>query len=66
MCLLNYAINYYVENVFSALKKYTISAFSSKATQLTRSIRKDAEYENMKITQVSQGGAEIWFDILTC
>ena len=45
MCLLNYAINYYVENVFSALKKYTISAFSSKATQLIRSIRKDAEYE---------------------
>ena len=65
MCLLNYAINYYVENVFSALKKYTISAFSSKATQLTLSIRKDAEYEQ-KITQVSQGGAEIWFDILTC
>ena len=41
------------------------SVFSSKATQLTLSIRKDAEYEQ-KITQVSQGGAEIWFDILTC
>jgi len=65
MCLSNYAINYYVENVFSALKKYAMSAFSSKATQLTRSIRKDAEYEQ-KITQVSEGGAEIWFDILTC
>ena len=65
MCLLNYVINYYVENVFSAVKKYTISALSSKATQLTRSIRKDAEYEQ-KITQVSQGGAEIWLDILTC
>ena len=47
------------------MKKYTISAFSSKATQLTCWIRKDAEYEQ-KITQVSQGGAEIWFDILTC
>ena len=65
MCLLNYVINYYVENVFSAVKKYTISALSSKATQLTRSIRKDAEDEQ-KITQVSQGGAEIWLDILTC
>ena len=33
------------------MKKYTISAFSSKATQLTCWIRKDAEYEQ-KITQV--------------
>ena len=47
------------------MKKYTISAFSSKATQLTCWIRKDAEYEQ-KITQVSQGGAAIRFDILTC
>ena len=64
MCLLNYAINY-VENVFSALKKYTISAFSSKATQLTRFIGKDAEYEQ-KISQLSQFGIEIWFDVLSC
>ena len=65
MCLLSYAINYYIEKIFSALKKYTIGAFSPKATQLTRSIGKNAEYEQ-KITQVSQGGTEIWFDILTC
>ena len=29
MCLLSYAINYYIENVLSALKKYTISAFKN-------------------------------------
>ena len=64
MYLLSYAIKYYIENVFSAVKKYTISAFTSKATQLTRSIGKNAEYEQ-KITQVSQVGTEIWFGILT-
>ena len=36
----------------------------SKATQLTRLIRKAAKYEQ-KISQLSQGGTEIWFDILT-
>ena len=29
MCLLSYAINYYIENVLSALIKYTISAFKN-------------------------------------
>ena len=50
--------NYYIE------KKKTPSV-RSKATQLTRLIGRDAEYEQ-KISQLSQGGTEIWLDILTC
>ena len=44
--------NYYIE------KKKTPSV-RSKATQLTRLIGRDAEYEQ-KISQLSQGGTEIW------
>ena len=42
-----------------------IESVRSKATQFTRLIGRDAEYEQ-KISQLSQGGTEIWLDILTC
>ena len=49
--------NYYIEKKTPSVR--------SKATQLTRLIGRDAEYEQ-KISQLSQGGTEIWLDILTC
>ena len=49
--------NYYIEKKTPSVR--------SKATQLTRLIGRDAEYEQ-KISQVSQFGIEIWFDVLSC